>query len=192
MRVYVLFFGGFQASQPDVDKWLRSARGVCGGDVTYDAFPYPPGASSHGDSAITHFKNAGDLKKAIKAIESSRADLKYIVGHSSGCAIANEVDRGLKSHDDISLVALDGYAPDHTQVARPRTQIWSAVGKDQGVSLHYNDLKDSFPSRLQVYTAPDCTNEISLHFSLVNAAATDKIKLIRDGYSNCRANLMWL
>lgn len=192
MSVYVLFLGGYQASQPDVDAWLRSARAVCGDDVIYDAFPYPAGASKDGASAVTTFKKAGDFDKAIKAIESSSADEKYIVGHSSGCAIANAVDRGLKDTTKISLVALDGYAPDHKQVARPSTQIWSAVGEDHGISLHYQDLNDSFPGRLQVYHAPDCSTLIALHFSLVNAAASDKIKLIRDGYSGCRANLIWL
>ena len=43
MSVYVVFFGGYLSDQPAIDQWLASANNVCGGDVTYDAFPYPDG-----------------------------------------------------------------------------------------------------------------------------------------------------
>ena len=46
-----------------------------------------------------------------------------------------------------------------------------------------------------MYTAQDCTNEWSLHFSLVNTTISDKTMKSQDdignGYLNCRANLCW-
>jgi hypothetical protein len=52
----------------------------------------------------------------IKKIEDSHADNIYIVGHSSGCAIANKVNSLLKGdHKNITLVDLDGFAPSGDQ-----------------------------------------------------------------------------
>ena len=58
--------------------------------------------------------------------------------------------------------------------------------------MHYKGLKDSVGNRLQVYQATDCTTKLALHFSLVNAAATDKIvDSIKNGYRQCKVNLAW-
>jgi hypothetical protein len=38
MTILVVFFGGFQSSQPDMDKWLDSARKQRS-DVQFEAFP---------------------------------------------------------------------------------------------------------------------------------------------------------
>jgi hypothetical protein len=192
MSIYVLFFGGYQSTQPDVNSWLGSARAQRK-DVVFDAVPYPAGAGAGGHSAVSAFANGDQYDGVITQIGTSGADQTYIVGHSSGCAIANAVDRDLIDHSHITLVALDGFVPDHKQLARPSTQVWSAVGGD-GTALHYKDLKDSVGSRLQVYpAASNCTTRLALHFSLVNAAATDKIVgSIKTGYRHCKANLVWL
>jgi hypothetical protein len=102
------------------------------------------------------------------------------------------VDRSLKDHDNVVLVALDGFAPDGKQRARRTTQVWAA-DCGEAKSLHYQDLLDLVGGKLHIYHAKDCKTLWALHFSLVNAAATDKlVKNIATGYAQCRANLAWL
>jgi hypothetical protein len=191
MSTYVLFIGGYHATQTDMNVWLGSAKAQQP-DVDFDALPWPPGAGADANGAVSSFTKAGQYGSAITAIESSGADRIYIVGHSSGCAIANAVDRGLKDHSNVVLVALDGFSPNGKQLARPSTQVWAAVCGDVK-SRNYKALKEAVGARLQVYKATDCKTMWALHFSLVNAAASDKVvKDIRTGYAQCRANLVWL
>jgi hypothetical protein len=86
-------------------------------------------------------------------------------------------------------VALDGFAPDSDQLKRPSTQVWGAVCG--GVtSRNYNF---ALGSRLKVFQATNCKTDWALHFSLVNAAATDTLVPTRQkGYFHCQANLVWL
>ncbi|HXJ89251.1 MAG TPA: hypothetical protein VMS18_20710 [Candidatus Binatia bacterium] len=194
MSVYVVFFGGFKASKIDMELWLASANSICGGDVVYDAFPYPDGARSGDTAAVNGFKQ---FDTAIKKVEGSSADTIYIVGHSSGCAIANELNSRIKGdHSRITLVDLDGFAPSVDQIRKSSHQVWSAEGAKGGKSLHHDDW-GRFQGQLQVYTASSATNIWSLHFSLVNTAATNAIKSSSDedlkkGYAGCIANLCWL
>lgn len=191
MSTQVLFFGGYRATQTDMEVWLGSARAQKS-DVTFDAFAWPSGASSDAHSAVSTFTKAGRFGSATTAIESSGADLIYLVGHSSGCAIANAVDRGLKDHSKIALIALDGFGPDAKQLARSSTQVWAAECGDAR-SRNYRSLKHLVGSKLKVYQAKDCKTMWALHFSLVNAAASDAaVRSIHTGYAHCRANLVWL
>jgi hypothetical protein len=186
MSTRVLFFGGYKASPSDMQNWQNSAQAQRK-DVDFRTSPWPPGANSGEKSAVSHF---GSLDKLIADIESSSADLIYIVGHSSGCAIANAVDRGLKDHTKIVLIALDGFVPNKSQLARRNTQCWGAVCGDKK-SRNYESMRRS--GRLQVFKATDCKTEWALHFSLVNAAANDKlVTSVATGYTNCMANLVWL
>jgi hypothetical protein len=90
------------------------------------------------------------------------------------------------------LVALDGFGPDQAQLKRSSTQVWAAVCGD-ATSRNYRSLKKLVGGQLKVYKATDCKTMWALHFSLVNAAANDKlVTSIRTGYAQCRANLMWL
>src|SRR5262249_29460559 len=153
--------------------------------------------SSPDTSVVKGSRDNGQFKKVVDAIQACTADKIYIVGHSSGCAIANAVDKdvtkGLKDPSKFVLVALDGFAPDDDQLARSSTQVWAAVnGVHQ--SLHDKDLKDLLGSRVQEYPAKkDCTTKWALHFSLVNANATDNlVQGVATGYTNCEANLVWL
>ncbi len=195
MSVYVVFFGGWKASKIEMELWLASAKNVCGTDVEYDAFPYPDGAGYRDTNAVDGFSKQFD--GAIKKIEDSGADTIYIVGHSSGCAIANELNSRLKGdHSHITLVDLDGFAPSPDQIKKSSLQVWSAEGAKGGKSLHHDDW-GPYSSQLKVYTAASATNKWSLHFSLVNTAATDAIKSSSDedlkrGYAGCIANLCWL
>jgi hypothetical protein len=129
---------------------------------------------------------------ALTTVHAHAGDEIYIVGHSSGCAIANAVDRGLRDTSKITLVALDGFAPDRAQRARPSTQIWAAeCGRAK--SRNHDALKRVAGDRLKIYKATDCLQPWALHFSVVNSAASDKsVTSIARGYAQCRANLMWL
>jgi hypothetical protein len=192
MSASVFFFGGWKASQTDIDGWLRSAKQQKP-NIAFTGFPYPSGAGWDYDSAVHGFKKSGQYKAAVAAIQACSADSIYIVGHSSGCAISNAVDKGLKDTSSVVLVALDGFAPDGDQRKRSSTQVWGAVN-GHAKSKNYNDLKRLLGHRLKEYQAtPDCTTKLALHFSLVNAAATDKLVThIATGYTHCQANLVWL
>ena len=191
MSPYVLVFGGYKATLTDINVWCASAAAQKA-NVTFDGYPWPSGASSDAESAVSTFTKAGNLAQAIATIQECATDLIYVVGHSSGCAIANAVDRGLKDTSKVILVALDGFGPSHAQLARPSTQVWAAkCGKS--VSRNHDALKKVVGGRLQIYKATDCYDEWALHFSVVNSAANDKaVKNIATGYAGCRANLMWM
>jgi hypothetical protein len=170
----------------------------------FDGYPYPDGVSWDGEKAVKAFKDSKthDYATAIKKIEDSKSDVIYIVGHSSGCAIANEVDDGLKDTSKVVLVALDGYAPSNAQLARPSTQVWSAES-GTGKSLNHDkmlkrikdyNLKAKDQIKVNIYTASSsCSTQVALHFSLVNlSSSNDLVKHIPDGYKNCKANMPWL
>jgi hypothetical protein len=152
MSAYVLFFGGFLATRKDVNLWAASASSQMPG-VTFDSYAWPASArNSDAKSAVAAFTNAGSLAQAIATIEQCTTDWVYIVGHSSGCAIAREVDKGLKDTSKVVLVALDGFAPYPGQMARPTTQVWAAVcGKE--VSRNHDRLKEAIGGRLKIYKA---------------------------------------
>ena len=188
MSECVIFFGGYQATQSNIDAWLNSATGQRS-DIEFSAFPWPHGASSDAKSAVATFTKSGQYKSAVAAIQASKADKIYIVGHSSGCAIANAVDKGLQDTSKVALVALDGFTPDVGQLKRTSTQVWGAIC-DGVKSMNYPGLDGG---RRKVYEAKDCKTKWALHFSLVNAAATDRlVTSIASGYAQCRANLAWL
>ena len=191
LTLSVYFFGGYQASSDQMDDWIKSAHGQRS-DVNFNAFPYPSNNSEPSDKDIDSFK------KVIKTINDSTADIIFIVGHSSGCAIANGVDERLKDTTKVSLVALDGFAPSAAQLKRKSTQVWAA---ESGSAKSYNHdrlLKRVGKDRLQIFPAHnDCTTELALHFSLVNTSANDKeLKSFKtdlgNGYKSCVANLCWL
>jgi hypothetical protein len=171
--------------------WLDTARAQKS-KIDFNAFPYPD-AGPKGEDAVAAFKQS---KSVVKAITTSKADLIYIVGHSTGCAIANAVDDALKDHSKIGLVALDGYVPSKGQRGSGRfTQVWSAKCGELK-SLHFDDLKGVVGAALQVFQPTDCNDKttiLSLHFSLVNKFASNlEIKHISEGYQKCQANLCWL
>jgi len=189
MSQAVFYFGGYLASQLDIDAWVRTAKQQNPG-VEFIGFPWPKGADSSDESAVKQFRKARTYDSVSKDIQNSRADTIYIVGHSSGCAIANAVDAGLKSTDKIVLVALDGFTPNARQLDRKTTQVWGAVC--DGVQSR-NYPKSTLRGRRRIYTAHDCKTTWALHFSLVNTAAKDGlIHNVATGYANCQANLLFL
>jgi hypothetical protein len=198
MNAHVLYFGGYQATVSDIKAWTASAS-TQKVSVLFDGYAYPDGASWDGGEAVKAFKY---LDEAVKKIESCTREVIYIVGHSSGCAIANRVDEKLKDHKRIVLVALDGYSPSDAQLARGTTQLWTAAS-GTGKAMHYADMLERAkdynrtakdPIKANVYTAANsASTKLALHFSLVNVASSDDlVKHIPDGYKQCKANLCWL
>lgn len=197
MTVCAVFFGGFKATQDQVDLWRASARKQKPG-IEFGVRPWPSGAAnSDGDVGLSVFKQTGQFDSLVAALKASPADKIYIVGHSSGCAIANAVDRALKGSKVASklvLVSLDGYRPDADQLKRDNTQVWGAVfGAHK--SYHYPDAdeKRKLGKHFKEYTAKaNCTTEFALHFSLVNTVVTNDTGNLKQGYDDCQANLKWV
>jgi predicted alpha/beta hydrolase family esterase len=99
----IYFFGGFRASKTDVSAW-RTSLLQQKPDISVVATPYPHGASA-GDPLA--FWNNAELAATI----ATSHDDCFIVGHSSGCALANDLaERVLAAEcDDFTLIALDGF-----------------------------------------------------------------------------------
>jgi hypothetical protein len=189
MSIEVFFFGGSRASEPDMQAWAATAK-VQRPNMDFNAF---------------HWIETDKEKKAVAAIKASKADVIFIVGHSSGCANANAVDnsvyKSVKDTKQVVLVALDGFAPVGDQGKRSSTQIWSAANPDDTFknfhkAKNYDDMKSVAGPLLRVYPVgrTDCTSRWGLHFSLVNTRAKDTTDPdpIPTGYARCHANLCWL
>ena len=188
MSQAVFYFGGYLASHGDIEAWLRSAR-VQKPTVEFIGFPWPKGASSGADSAVKTFSKGGKYDSVIDDIQGNGADTIYIVGHSSGCAIANAVDAGLEYTNHIVLVALDGFTPNDDQLDRNTTQVWGAICD----GVRSRNFPGIAKGRRKIYTAKNCKSEWALHFSLVNAAARDGlVDSVTKGYAKCQANLLFL
>src|SRR3984957_14215992 len=176
MKQAVFYFGGYQASEHDIAVWLRSARAQQP-RVEFIGFPWTGGASPSADSAVRTFSKHGKYDSVIDDIQGNGADTIFIVGHSSGCAIANAVDAGLEWTENIVLVALDGFTPNKYQLDRDTTQVWGA--RCDGVNSR--NLPGFASGKGRVFQATDCKSEWALHFSLVNANANDSLV---DGVGN--------
>jgi hypothetical protein len=204
MITCIFFFGGWRASIQDMAKWQGSAAEQTSDDVYVFTYAWPAAAPNSDKparwddkSAVSSFRNAGTFDKAVSDIGSCGADKIFIVGHSSGCAISNAVEKAVVDKDNkdkVTLIALDGFAPDGDQFARG-AKIWSAERNQGGkvfVSLNHDDLQKSLGSKLKIFHATSGTTLWALHFSLVNTAATDAIDDASKGYMSCRANLFWM
>ena len=102
MSTSVFFFGGSNATQTHVDAWVKSAKAQKAA-IDFNGFPWPNYGDGSTDDAITTFKKSDEYKSMVATIEASSAGPIYIVGHSSGCAIANSVDTDLKEKDTKKL-----------------------------------------------------------------------------------------
>ena len=188
MKIYVVFIGGYQSDQIAMDLWLASARKQRS-DVVFDAYPFPSIKHSDRIRSVAGFEDQFD--EVIKKIQDSGADKIFIVGHSSGCAIADEVNSRLGGdRKNVTLVDLDGFPPLPKQIAdSQKVQAWYAVGpRGQGKSVNHSIGRIKYP-------ATHATQDWSLHFSLVNEAATNKItqeNYATEGYAGCIANLDFL
>jgi hypothetical protein len=187
VSIQVVFIGGYQSNALDVDLWKTSAENQRS-DVRFDVYPYPSGAGSLKPSAEQGFDD--QYAGVVKLIADVNADTLYIVGHSSGCAIANKLNSLIPgNHKNITVVDLDGFSASADQAKGSKVQVWSAVGPGgKGRSVNWAGFH-------KIYIATRATNAWALHFSLVNSAATNVIdwdSYPAKGYTGCMANLCWL
>ena len=178
---YVYFFGGYRSTVADVEAWGKSLEAKVPGARAI-VFPYPHGASAH--DPLAEWGCSQDIAMHILARTNQPC---IIVGHSSGCAIANDVanvalDLGAKN---FKLIALDGFRPSRELLSLPETTVWSA--ECNGVrSLNYDHLSSC--QEFRVYYA-EVTEQWPLHFSLVNVNVSDEYGDLEHGYRNCEANV---
>jgi hypothetical protein len=179
MKVY--FFGGYRSTRDNVSAWCSSLEKKQS-KVTAIGWPYPIAATAAGPLKRWNFSES--VAKLIRV----DTDDCLIVGHSSGCMIANDVAAmalalGAKN---FKLIVLDGAAPKQPKLlSLPGTMLWGA--ECNGVrSLNYGALKGknnfhSYPAKV--------TQKWPLHFSLLNLNVSDDHKLLAEGYRNCDVNL---
>src|SRR5215471_318126 len=163
---YVYFFGGYRSTVADVQSWGKSLEAKVPG-ATAIVFPYPPGASA--SHPLLEWGCSQDIATHILARTNESC---IIVGHSSGCAIANDVanvalDLGAQN---FKLIALDGFCPSPELLLLPGTTVWSAECNGAR-SLNYDDLSSC--KKFRVYHA-EVTEQWPLHFSLVNINVSDE------------------
>jgi hypothetical protein len=129
MSASVFFFGGFNATKNDIGAWVGSAKQQKP-NIDFYGFPWTSGpTSTPAKSVAAAFMKTGQYQPVIDAIQGDGADKIHLVGHSSGCAIANALDNGLEYTEDIVLVALDGFTADSEQLSRSSTQVWGLCAK---------------------------------------------------------------
>ena len=157
--------------------------------IDFIGFPWPNFGHGGTAGAIEKIKKSDPYKAMLAAIAASSAPKFYIVGHSSGCAIANDADEQIKDTSKVALVSLDGFKPSKAQRGRGSTQVWAAQCGD---ATSFNYPGPSYEG-LHVYPAT-VKSYWALHFSLVNTKTTDTkpATSIETGYDNCEANLCWL
>lgn len=178
-----MFFGGYRASETDMKAWKTSALAQ-DASLNIETFAWNEGASA--STPVPHFHQGPGIVKRIK----DAPDVTFVlVGHSSGCALVNDVaEKCLEAGaSNFRLVCLDGFRPSKALLAHPGTAVWSAEWENH-LSLNYHALQ-SAPC-FRVFHPPHCTHLWSLHFSLVNRASTDiVVDGILHGYRDCVANL---
>ena len=177
MKVH--FFGGYRATNQNVLAWCNSLEKKQP-HVIAIGWPYPIGSPAA--SPLKCWNCSESVAKLIKV----DVDECLIVGHSSGCAIANDVaSKALAlGAKNFKLIALDGFLPKPELLNLPGTMVWSA--ECNGVhSLKYKSNKDS--GRFHLYKA-NVTKKWPLHFILINVNVSDDHSDITQGYRNCDVN----
>src|SRR5262245_8092756 len=192
------FFGGYNATQIQVDSWVRNAH-VQQPTIDFIGFPWPVLNVNSSARAKKEIKKSNEYKAMLDAIAAASAPKFYIVGHSSGCAIANDAVEQLQDKSKVTLVSLDGFKPDPELRKLVTNQVWAAAFGKEATSFNHPGL--GYPD-LDVYQA-SVKSYWALHFSLVNTKTTDgqpatkttkavPATSIETGYDNCEANLCWL
>ena len=187
--IRVLFFGGYASTPAQVTAWMHGAQKQRP-DVEFLAWSYPPGAGADRQDALNGFGN-DRFDQIVSLIRSHPDDEHVIVGHSSGCAIADAVAEGLGDPPvpdfKARLVVLDGFTPDRP-ISIP-VEYWSArCGTAR--SRNWKALCD-LPD-FHAYWADNAYTPWALHFSLINVNVPPYLEDLNHGYDDCRANLCWL
>lgn len=192
----LMYFGGYKSTQSEINRWTTSAVAQAGGSFEFVTFPYPTGASSSAASAVSEFGQE-KIDQLAEEIAANPSRQYVVVGHSSGCAIADAVAdrvRQLVSGKipNLELILLDGFLP--SRAVRDVVS-YKCVSAHNGSSksLNWTGMSTCGAHFIDL-PAPNCGSELwCLHFSIVNSAATaSTVQTIPEGYTNCKANLSWL
>src|SRR5215468_9135804 len=106
MSTSVFFIGGWHAKPEHIAAWERSAR-LKMPNVAFTGFPWPGNVTSWPPKDIVQgWKDKKQYQPVVDAIKACTANKIYIVGHSSGCAVSNAVDKEFKDPKRFVLVAL--------------------------------------------------------------------------------------
>lgn len=182
MSMYVVFIGGYLSSQHDMHVWKASAS------KQVRCLSLPRACKLVGCGCSPGFEK--QLAAVVSDVESASANAFFIVGYSSGCAIANALNaRASGDHSRITLFNLDGFRARHDQIHGSKVKAWCAHGpgpKDK--SIYWAEDKEE-------YHFSSAKTPSALHLSSVNKAATNTIggdNLWKTGYPGCVANLCWL
>lgn len=197
----VIYFGGFRASQKQVDCWADNARkNPDYSGYTFKAYPYPAGAGAGKDSAVAAGSATIDAILAnIKAKMAKDPTEKFVIaGHSSGAALSNRLAEKVPNPERVSLYSLDGFAASESLQKRVNTTCVYAYNPETGLqSRNAGSMKSRCPKAKQKgYSTTGCSTPWCMHFSIVNKTAPSNLgggaDFIQRGYKGCGANLFWL
>jgi hypothetical protein len=191
-----MYFGGYKSTQSEINLWTQSAEAQLGTSYKLMTYPYPTGASSGASSAIANFGQS-NIDNLAEEIVSNPSISYTVVGHSSGCAIADAVAERVTTLQsgkipNLKLIVLDGFLPSAVVMNAVNYKCYSAYDRST-TSLNWSAMQNCGANFVSLQ-APNCGREVwCLHFSLVNSAATaSTVQTIPEGYNNCKANLAWL
>lgn len=164
--------------------WAASAK-IQRPDVEFETCHWIDGADPNDPVSSYHLT----LDRTSQQIKQFSNKTFVIVGHSSGCAVANELAERVFSLPNWHLVVLDGFRPDKELLSK--SDCW---GAKSGVHCSRNFYALRQTPNFHVHQAPvNCTANWPLHFSLVNLnASNENVNGIYQGYVDCKTNLEWL
>lgn len=168
----VIFFGGVAATISQIKSCYPNFLKT-----------YAWGAGAPGVNEAANLMNAPANKKKHY----------LIAGHSSGARYANQLAMKVVNPERITLVDLDGFAPDQARKRIKDTTCWRAsAGKS--LSRNYGSMTAGRCGKVETFTkAKQCNNAACLHFALVNAnAKVSYANWLVKGYSNCKPNRDWI
>lgn len=183
----VYFFGGYASTIDQVNSWAAVAKKMRP-EYEFDGRHY---ISRHDgeEGAVEDAK--GQIKAVVDDIESSMFCEITIIGHSSGCAVANEVARQVR-HRVKKLVVLDGFCPSEAFQKEVPTECWYATN-GRIFSLNASEMQKQLDPKK--HTNPYVHSLWALHFSLINGNVDPDLAFKdypKHGYDNVSPMLDYL
>lgn len=204
-RPLVIYFGGYGATEGDMQVWLQAAEKHprYGRAFDFEAIPYPKDVSSSVAQAVS--AASGTITSVAERIRAMPGRRVIVVGHSSGAGLAVSVVSRLADQAKVKLISLDAginteppTEPDIYPVKN--LECWSAASNDQ-VSFGYRRAKALCKQRFLVMRTQACATPVCLHFQVVNRNADRNLtfpqsRVLTDGvsagYADLAINLDWL
>lgn len=198
-QVKIIYFGGYLATNDQVDCWKAGALKKLPPNYAITAYPWPAGAGSGYESAVNG--GANYIKKAVAEIDANKDVMYIVVGHSSGAALSNSVVERVKDLSHVKLVNLDGFAPSASLQKKlkaahpdPASVCVTARNSQNGTKARNYGSMTGNCSHSWVYEDKHCTTSWCLHFAIVSKSTPGGlgVDFPRNGYKGCDANLDWM